>query len=72
MGRDGTIKNVKVVDEYRNRNDASFHNVAESAVRAVYLTQQAFKEVFGAKYADKYETWQTLRLYFDPLDKAVR
>ena len=23
------------------------------------------------KYADKYNVWSTLRLYFDPLDKGV-
>lgn len=70
--RDGTIQEIEFVDKSRFNSDPSYRSVAESAQRAVIATQQAFKEVFGQKYADKYEVWQTLRLYFDPLDKGVR
>lgn len=70
--RDGSIQKIEFVDQHRFNTDPNYRSVAESAQRAVIATQQAFKEVFGVKYADKYDVWNTLRLYFDPLDKAVR
>ena len=70
--RDGTIQKIEFVDQARFNSDPSYRSVAESAQRAIIATQQAFKEVFGQKYADRYDVWSTLRLYFDPLDKGVR
>ena len=72
LARDGTIQKIEFVDQSRFNSDPSYRSVAESAQRAVIATQQAFKEVFGQKYADRYDVWSTLRLYFDPLDKGVR
>lgn len=72
LTRDGTIQKIEFVDQHRFNSDPSYRSVAESAQRAVIATQQAFKEVFGQKYADRYDVWNTLRLYFDPLDKGVR
>lgn len=72
LTRDGTIQKIEFVDQSRVNSDPAYRSVAESAQRAVIATQQAFKEVFGKKYADRYDVWNTLRLYFDPLDKGVR
>lgn len=72
LTRDGTIQKIEFVDQSRFNSDPSYRSVAESAQRAIIATQQAFKEVFGQKYADRYDVWSTLRLYFDPLDKGVR
>ena len=72
LGRDGSIKKIDFVDSNRYNTDPAYRSVAESAQRAIIATQQAFKEVFGVKYADKYDVWSTLRLYFDPLNKGVR
>ena len=72
LARDGSIQRIEFVDQSRFNSDPSYRSVAESAQRAVIATQQAFKEVFGVKYADKYDVWSTLRLYFDPLNKGVK
>ena len=72
LAKDGTIQKVDVIDSRRFNSDPSFRSVAESAIRAIYATQKPFKEFFGVKYADKYNTWSTLRLRFDPLNKGVR
>lgn len=71
LTRDGTIQKIEFVDQRRFNSDPSYRSVAESAQRAVIATQQAFKEVFGQKYADRYDVWNVLRLKFDPLDKGV-
>jgi outer membrane biosynthesis protein TonB len=72
LTRDGTIQKIEFVDQSRFNSDPSYRSVAESAQRAVIATQQAFKEVFGQKYADRYDVWNTLLLKFDPLNKGVR
>ena len=71
LKRDGSIDAIEFVDKNRYNTDPNYRSVAESARRAVIMTENAFKQVFGQKYADKYEVWNTLRLYFDPLDKGV-
>lgn len=72
LGKDGSIRKIEFVDQGRFNSDTGYRSVAESAQRAIYATQQAFKEVFGQKYADRYEVWNTLLLNFDPLNKGVR
>ena len=72
LARDGSIQKIDFVDQSRFNSDPAYRSVAESARRAVIATEQAFKEVFGVKYADKYSVWSTLRLYFDPLNKGVK
>lgn len=72
LTRDGAIQRIEFVDQSRFNSDPSYRSVAESAQRAIIATQQAFKEVFGQKYADRYDVWNTLLLKFDPLDKGVR
>ena len=72
MKRDGSINEIEFVDKHRYNTDPNYRSVAESARRAIIMTENAFKQVFGQKYADKYDVWQTLRLYFDPLNKNVQ
>lgn len=72
LARDGSIQKIEFINQSRFNSDPAFRSVAESAQRAVIATGQAFKEVFGQKYSDKYDVWSTLRLRFDPLDKGVR
>lgn len=72
LSREGTIQKIEFVDMQRFNTDASYRSVAESARRAIIATQQAFKDVFATKYANHYEVWSTLRLFFDPLDKGVQ
>lgn len=72
LARDGSIQKIEFLDLNRFKTDASYRSVAESAQRAIIATQQAFKEVFGVKYADQYSSWKTIKLYFDPLNKGVK
>ena len=72
LSRDGSIQKIEFLEQGRFNSDPSYRSVAESAQRAIYATQDAFKEVFGVKYADRYESWKTIKLYFDPLDKGVK
>ena len=71
LNRDGSIKKIEFLDMGRFNSDPSYRSVAESAQRAIIATQQVFKDVFAGKYSGNYDSWSTLRLNFDPLDKGV-
>ena len=71
LNREGSIKKIEFLDMSRFNSDPSYRSVAESAQRAIIATQQAFKDVFAGKYSGNYDSWSTLRLNFDPLDKGV-
>lgn len=71
LNRDGSIKKIEFLDMSRFNSDPSYRSVAESAQRAIIATQQAFKDMFAGKYSGNYDSWSTLRLNFDPLDKGV-
>lgn len=68
----GFIEKVEYADMHRYNTDPAYRSVAESAHRAVIATQSAFREIFGVKYANRYDTWKTLRLHFDPVNKGIR
>ena len=72
LARDGSIQKIEFIEQGRFNSDPSYRSVAESAQRAIYATQGAFKEVFGVKYSDRYDVWKTLLLKFDPLDKGIK
>lgn len=72
LARDGSIQKIEFIEQGRFNSDPSYRSVAESAQRAIIATGQAFKEVFGVKYADRYEVWKTLLLKFDPLDQRIK
>lgn len=68
---DGFIQKIEYADPHRVNTDPAYRSVAESAHRAVIATQQAFREVFGVKYANRYDSWKVLRLHFDPANKGI-
>lgn len=68
---EGFIKKIEYADPHRVNTDPAYRSVAESAHRAVIATQQAFREVFGVKYANRYNSWKVLRLHFDPANKGI-
>ena len=65
------IQKIEYGDPRRVNTDPAYRSVAESAHRAVIATQQAFREVFGVKYANRYDSWKVLRLHFDPANKGI-
>ena len=67
----GMIEKIDFADPRRVNSDPAYRSVAESAYRAVVATQQAFREIFGVKYANRYDSWKTLRLHFDPANKGI-
>lgn len=69
---DGAIQKIEFLDMSRFNSDGAYRSVAESARRAIIATQPAFKEVFGVKYSNKYASWKTIKLSFDPLDKGIK
>ena len=71
LSREGVIQKIDIVDKQRFNSDSNFRAVAESAERAIIASQKAFIDVFGSKYADKYNVWSVLHLFFDPLNKGV-
>ena len=68
---EGFIQKIEYGDPHRVNTDPAYRSVAESAHRAVIATQQAFREVFGVKYANRYDSWKVLRLHFDPANKGI-
>lgn len=69
LNRDGTVREVKILDTARYNSDTHFRSVADSARRAVYICQPY--SIFAEKYADKYDMWNTMLLRFNPLDGQV-
>jgi hypothetical protein len=69
LNRDGTVKDVRILDTSRYGADPHFRSVADSAKRAVFIC--APYKIFAEKYADKYDMWNTLYLRFNPLDGKV-
>ena len=75
LKKDGTVKDVKILNKSRYNKDAAYRSVAESARRAVYICDKKkdaspFK-IFPKNYQDAYDTWKTLLLRFNPLDGGV-
>lgn len=69
LNRDGTVREVKILDTSRYNSDNHFRSVADSARRAVYIC--APYSIFAEKYADKYDMWNTMLLRFNPLDGQI-
>lgn len=70
LNKDGTVRDVKVLDTGRYNNDKSFRSVADSARRAVYVC--APYSIFSNRYLDKYDLWKTMLLRFNPLDASIK
>jgi len=76
LNRDGTIRDVQIVDKARYNNDPKFQRAAASARAAVWTCQNHnnvnIYRIFAEKYADKYKMWNTLLLKFNPMDASVQ
>lgn len=70
LNRDGTVREVKILDTGRYNSDRHFRSVADSARRAVYIC--APYAIFAEKYPEKYDLWNTMLLRFNPLDASVK
>ena len=70
LNRDGTVREVEILDRARYNADVYFRSVADSARRAVYICQPY--AVLPQKYGDKYDVWKTMLLRFDPVSHSVR
>lgn len=70
LNKDGTVRDVKVLDTGRYGSDKSFRSVADSARRAVYVC--APYSIFANRYLDKYDLWKTMLLRFNPLDASIK
>lgn len=75
LSREGTVKDVRILNKSRYNKDTAFRSVAESARRAVYICDKKndgspFK-IFPENYEQSYDTWKTLLLRFNPFDGGV-
>lgn len=70
LNKDGTVREVKILDTSRYNSDRYFRSVADSARRAVYICQDAYA-ILAQKYPEKYDLWNTMLLRFNPLDASV-
>lgn len=69
LNQDGSVKDVKILDSYRYSQDPHFRSIADSARRAVYIC--APYTIFSDKYQDRYNSWKTMLLRFNPLDGEI-
>lgn len=70
LNKDGSVSRVDVLDQGRYRSDSHFRAVAESARRAVFVCQPAYK-ILAQKYPQKYDMWKTMLLRFNPISHTV-
>lgn len=70
LNKDGSVRDVKVLDTARYNSERSFRSVADSARRAVYVC--APYSIFANRYLDKYDMWKTMLLKFNPLDASIK
>ncbi|MEK6734709.1 MAG: TonB C-terminal domain-containing protein [Pseudomonadota bacterium] len=59
--RDGSVANVKIIDNYKYNNNDLYRVAADSAVRAVYKASP-----LRDLPADQYNSWKELEFNFDP------
>ena len=69
LNKDGTVRDVDILDRARYNSDNHFRSVAESARRAVFHCQPY--EILAQKYPQKYDMWKTLLLRFNPINHTV-
>lgn len=70
LNRDGSVREVKILDTSRYGGDNYFRSVADSAIRAVYIC--APYTIFAEKYPEKYDLWSTMLLRFNPMDASIK
>ena len=69
LNKDGTVRDVRIMDTSRYNSDPHFRSVADSARRAVHIC--APYQIFAEKYQEKYDIWKTLKLRFNPMDGGI-
>ena len=69
LNKDGTVKDVDILDKTRYNSDRHFRAVADSAKRAVYIC--APYGILSQKYPHKYDMWKTMLLRFNPINHSV-
>lgn len=70
LHKDGSVRDVKILDTSRYNSDRAFKAVADSARRAVYVC--APYSIFANRYLDKYDMWKTMLLRFNPFDASIK
>ena len=70
LNQDGSVRKVDILDMSRYNSDNFFRSVADSARRAVYICEPAYK-MLSEKYPEKYDKWNTMLLKFNPLNKQI-
>lgn len=72
VNRDGTIRDVKILNMNSN---PTFRSVAESARRAIYICADLKEEspfkMLADKRGDSYQSWKEIFVRFNPLDGGV-
>lgn len=75
LNKDGTVKDVKILNKTKYNKDTAFRSAAESARRAVYVCDKKKEgspfKIFPKNYEQSYDTWKTLLLRFNPFDGGV-
>lgn len=69
LNKDGSVRDVDILDKGRYNSDRHFHSVADSARRAVYVCQPY--NILAEKYPHKYDMWKTMLLRFNPMSHTV-
>ena len=72
VGRDGRVKDVRVLN---SKNNPVFRSMADSAVRAVYICDSLGEEspfkILSTKHLDNYNSWKEIHLRMNPVDGGV-
>lgn len=72
LTREGRVEKVEFVNQKRFNQDPGFRSVAESAKRAVLMSDNMGDEspfkILAVKYPERYSDWQKLQLSFSPLE----
>lgn len=69
LNKDGTVRDVDILDKSRYSRDTHFRSVADSAKRAVFICQPY--NILAQKYPQKYDLWKTMLLRFNPINHSV-
>ncbi len=69
LNKDGTVREVDILDKSRYNSDRHFRSVADSARRAVFVCQPY--NILAQKYPQKYDMWKTMLLRFNPISHTV-
>ena len=69
LNKDGTVREVDILDKSRYNADRHFRSVADSARRAVFVCQPY--NILAQKYPQKYDMWKTMLLRFNPINHTI-